>query len=702
METRLNEIRNDYLGGRLAQAREGCQTLLESAPGAPEVLHRLALTAFGGGDRTQAEALLKIAIRACPENPVYYNDLGAMYRSRGAPARAAGCCRRALALMPDYADAHVTLSAALRDLGNLPVALVSAKRSLDLVPDHPEGLLNLALACHGLGLGDAAADAFARILARSPSQASAAYNLAVARMGQHRVAEAADLYRRALELRFHYPEAANGLSNALRVLGHWDEALASARQALKLRPDFPDALSHLAILMRSVCDWTGLTELDTRLAKLTRDQLAAGETTALQPMLSLWMDTDPLTRLNIAASHCRKAQQRAAAAGTAFEFESRRASARPLIVGYLSGDFRNHPVAQQVRGLFRRHDRTAFRIYAYAFGPSDGSALRSEIATACDCFVDLKNESDMTAAERIHRDRVDILVDLGGHTTGNRMGICALRPAPVQVSYIGFPGTTGAPWCDYFLTDRTATPEDQAAFYSEALVYLPHCYMATDDTQAVAASPAGRREVGLREDRFVFAAFTNFAKIDPLLFHTWMAVLRTLPHAVLWLPGGNSTAARNLLRAAAAEQIAAERLVFAEKLPSKAAHLARLRLADLALDTRIYNGHVSTCDALWAGLPVLTLQGDQFASRASASMLTAIGLPELVTHSLEEYQAGAVRLASDPAGLRSLRLRLHRNRASAPLFDTARFTRNLERALTAMWDFYCKGERPRTIEIHEP
>ena len=181
-----------------------------------------------------------------------------------------------------------------------------------------------------------------------------------------------------------------------------------------------------------------------------------------------------------------------------------------------------------------------------------------------------------------------------------------------------------------------------------------------------------------------------------------MTVLRTLPQAVLWLPGGNPSAARNLLRAAATEQIAAERLVFADKLPSKAAHLARLQLADLALDTRIYNGHVSTCDALWAGLPVLTLQGSQFASRASASMLTAIGLPELVTHSLEEYQTSAVRLASDPAGLRSLRLRLHRNRASAPLFDTVRFTRNLERALTAMWYFYCKGERPRTIEIHEP
>ena len=601
----------------------------------------------------------------------------------------------------DGAEALARLSAARRAAGDLPGALASARRAFELAPDHPAAAGSLALACHALGLADAAADLFAHIFKRYPQEPPAAYNLAVARMGQHRVAEAADLYRRALALKPDYPEAAHGLSNALRVLGCWDEALARARQAVELRPDFADALGHLAILMRSVCVWEGLTELDGHLKAITRRQLERGEATAVQPMLSLWMETGPAERQAIAAAHCRDAARCAAIAGSAFAFEGRRESSGTLTLGYLSGDFRNLPVAQQIRSLLRRHDRTAFRVHAYSYGPSDGSALREDIADACDRFVDVSRLGDLAAAECIYRDGVDILIDLAGHTTGNRMAIAAFRPAPVQVSYLGFPGTSGAPWLDYFLTDRTATPADQAASYSEALVTLPGCYMATDDAQPIAAGPTRREQVGLRPDRFVFAAFTNFAKIEPAGFRSWMAILRRLPQAVLWLPGGNPAAARNLERAAAAAGIAAERLVFAEKLPSKAGHLARLRLADLALDTRTYNGHVSTCDALWAGLPVLTCCGSQFASRATTSMLLAAGLPELVTAGLQQYEDAAVRLASAPEGLRALRMRLERNRGIAPLFDTARFARNLERAYAAMWDIYRQGGTPHAIDIHE-
>ncbi len=601
----------------------------------------------------------------------------------------------------DSVEALARLSAVRRAAGDLPGALASARRAFELAPDHPAAAGSLALACHALGLTDAAADLFAHIFKRFPHEPPAAYNLAVARMGQHRVAEAAVLYRCALALKPDYPEAANGLSNALRVLGRWDDALLYARRAVELRPDFADALGHLAILMRSTCAWDGLPEVDERLETLTCHQLARGEATAVQPMLSLWMDTGPATRLAVAASHCRDSVRRAGSAGAGFAFEGRRASSGSLTLGYLSGDFRNHPVAQQIRSLLRRHDRTAFRVHAYSYGPSDGSALREDIAAACDRFVDVSSLGDLGAAERIHRDGVDILIDLAGHTTGNRMAIAAFRPAPLQVIYLGFPGTSGAPWLDYFLTDRTATPKDQAASYSEALVYLPDCYMATDDAQPIAASPARREEVGLRADRFVFAAFTNFTKIEPAGFGSWMAILRRLPQAVLWLPGGNPAAAANLSRAAAAAGIAAERLVFAEKMPTKAEHLARLRLADLALDTRIYNGHVSTCDALWAGLPVLTCCGSQFASRATASMLLTVGLPELVTADPQEYEDAAVRLASAPDELRALRRRLERNRTSMPLFDTARFARNLERAYAAMWDIYRQGGTPHAIDIDE-
>ena len=241
--------------------------------------------------------------------------------------------------------------------------------------------------------------------------------------------------------------------------------------------------------------------------------------------------------------------------------------------------------------------------------PDDGSECRKAIEAACDRFIDLRDAGTIAAAERIHRDGVNLLVDLSGHTTGNRMGICAFRPAPVQVSYLGFPGTTGADFFDYFITDLTATPRDHDPFYSEKLVYLPHCYMVTDDSQPIASAPCRRQDVGLNDDQFVFCSFNNFAKIEPVMFRSWMSILRTVPAAVLWLPGGNPTAIDHLRHAAAANGVSPDRLIFADSLPSKAQHLARLALADLALDTRVYNGHVSTCDALWAGLPVLTLPG---------------------------------------------------------------------------------------------
>jgi protein O-GlcNAc transferase len=310
--------------------------------------------------------------------------------------------------------------------------------------------------------------------------------------------------------------------------------------------------------------------------------------------------------------------------------------------------------------------------------------------------------SDAAAAAAVFRDGVDILVDLNGHTAGNRLGICARRPAPIQVSYLGFPGTTGAEFIDYLITDRIVTPVSHQPFYTERFVYLPNCYMVTDDTQPISAQHFTRPQFGLSEDQFVFCSFNNFFKIEPLMFGIWMSILRQVSCGVLWLPGGNPTAARHLRNEAGRRGVDPQRLIFAEKLPSKADHLARLALADLALDTRVYNGHVSTCDALWAGVPVLTLQGTQFASRASASMLASLDLFDLIAHSLEQYKAAALRLASDRSRLRSIRERLGQNRATAPLFQTRRTTASIEKAYEAMWAIFLKKGEPRKIEIDDP
>ncbi len=418
-------------------------------------------------------------------------------------------------------------------------------------------------------------------------------------------------------------------------------------------------------------------------------------------MFSLWCGRSPATQLAVAESWCRDMAAAIRQSKTAPAFSKQERHGDTLRIGYVSSDFRNHPVGHQVLGVLRGHNRRQFAVFAYSIGPDDGSVYRRGIEECCERFVDLTDCTEAAAAGRIAADEIDILVDLNGHTAGNRMGLFALRPAPVQVSYLGYPGTTGSGFHDYLITDRLVTPPDQQRFYTEKFVTLPHCYMATDDTQALSSAGFHRAAFGLREEQFVFCSFNNVWKIDPVIFDVWMTLLHAVPQAVLWLPGNNPAATINLIREAERRGVACERLVFAEKLKSKADHLARLALADLALDTRIYNGHVSTCDALWAGVPVLALLGSTFASRASASMLHGVALPELVTDGLDAYTQTALRLSQPGSELNHLKTRLARNRCAAPLFDTQRFTTNLEKAYRAMTANYRAGNPVRPMEIHE-
>jgi protein O-GlcNAc transferase len=350
--------------------------------------------------------------------------------------------------------------------------------------------------------------------------------------------------------------------------------------------------------------------------------------------------------------------------------------------------------------LFGLHNRDEFEIFCYSYGADDGSPYRARIRQDCDKFVDLRNLNHDSAARCIYDDQVDILVDLKGYTEGSRLEICALRPAPIQVRYLGLAGTTGADFFDYIITDRIITPEDHAPHYIENFAYLPHCYQVNDHTQAISKKDWKRVDFAIPEGSFVFCSFNQGYKIEPVMFDTWMKILRQVMEGVLWLQHINETAERHLRQEAEARGVKPERLIFTEKLP-KEEHLGRLRLANLALDTRIVSGAATTSDALWAGVPVITLEGSNFASRMSSSILTAIGLPELIAQSLEEYEALAVRLARSPGELQMICQRLAKNRLTEPLFDTPQFTKNLEKAYKEMWKIFAAGERPRQIEVVE-
>jgi predicted O-linked N-acetylglucosamine transferase (SPINDLY family) len=369
-----------------------------------------------------------------------------------------------------------------------------------------------------------------------------------------------------------------------------------------------------------------------------------------------------------------------------------------LRVAYLSADFNEHPTAYLTAGLFEQHDTSRFEITALSFGQNDNSPARRRLEAAFEHFIDVGGNSDQEIAALMRRTEIDIAVDLMGFTKDHRLGVLARRAAPIQVNYLGYPGTTGAPYMDYILADATVIPEDHDAFYAERVVRIPGTYQINDNRRAIGQRTPTREECGLPQNAFVFCCFNNPQKITPEIFDIWMRLLQATEGSVLWLITGIAKAAANLRLEAEKRGVAPERLIFAPKA-SVADHLARHRLADLCLDTLPYNAHTTASDALWAGLPVLTCLGETFAGRVAASLLKAIGLDALITRTLAEYEALALRLARDPAYLAALKDTLNRNRDTSLLFDTQGATRHIEAAYQTMIEIARRHEKPRGFNV---
>jgi predicted O-linked N-acetylglucosamine transferase (SPINDLY family) len=391
---------------------------------------------------------------------------------------------------------------------------------------------------------------------------------------------------------------------------------------------------------------------------------------------------------------------RSISASGASHVTTRRVRDDKIRLGYVSSDFNDHAIAHLTYRLYENHDRRRFEVYAYSIGPDDGSACRKHIERTCDRFTDVREESDERTAARIRHDGIDILMDMNAYTESNRMGIFAHRPAPVQVNYLGHPGTSGASFIDYFITDAGATPPGHEAEFTESLVYLPDTYQANHGAHEISAERMTRAQFELPEDAFVFCDFNQPRKIDRTVFGAWMAILKRAPGSVLWLMKDDELAEGNLRRHAAREDVDPGRLVFSPPLPHPL-HLARYRLADLFLDTLVYNAHTGTSDALWAGLPVLTCPGRTFATRVASSLLRAAGLPQLIAPDLPTYEDIAVGLAQHPERLRALERELSEKRLTCALFDAKRYVRHLEAAYENMFVIAQRGEASRSFTIAE-
>jgi protein O-GlcNAc transferase len=420
--------------------------------------------------------------------------------------------------------------------------------------------------------------------------------------------------------------------------------------------------------------------------------------TAMTPLFSLSLKMSQAQRMAIARA---KAQEIEASAfnerptGT-FRFAVR--ADGPVRIGYLSANFRDHATSHLAGAVFGLHDRNSFTTFAYSIGPNDGSVYRRRIEADADRFIDLATVSNAEAAQRIHADAIDILIDLDGFTAMARPEIAAMRPAPVRVRYLDFVGTTAADFYDYMLVDKIVVSAEIAGHYTETLCYLPDCFLVTDFKQPVADTPVHRLDEALPSTSFVFCCFCTNYKIEREAFELWLRILRRVPDSVLWLLGGSRQAIERLCQFAEQRGVEAARLVFARHRP-KPEHLARLSLADLCLDTLTYGGHTTAVDALWAGAPMITSLGDSFASRVGASVLTAAALPELIASDIGSYEELAVSLAESPERLAAFRARIKARRQAMPLFDTPRWVSNLEKAYKAMWGIHLAGQSPREIAV---
>jgi protein O-GlcNAc transferase len=739
--------------GRLAEAERLYTAVLSQQPNQFDALHLLGLLRHQQNRPAEAVLLIKRALDANPRSVAALADYGLVLQQLGRVQEAVDCLRKAVALAPGNADLIMTLGDALLAFGRPDEALQTYDRVLAINPNDPMVAFNRGYALLQLGRfgealssydrhlsihpGDAEAlnnrgnvlrklnrheDAitdYDRALTLQPRYVEAFNNRGLALYELHRTSAAIESFDRALALRPDYPLAFNNRGNALSSLMRYAEAVSDYERAIALNPDYadahfnragalselkrhedavssferglalepghPHAYGGLATSALTVCDWTRVARLKT----LAEDHVRHRKS-VIGPLALVHLCDDPALHLacarNYTAFHVPQPLPPMHAAVSGAD--------RRIRLAYVSADFCRHATAHLAAGLFEQHDRSRFDVLGVSLGPDDNSDMRARLVSAFDDFHDARAKSDDDVAKLIRNLDIDIAVAM----TERRPRIFAARPAPIQVCYLVFPGTTGGDFYDYVLADSTVLPFDQQPYFSEKIVHLPASYQINDSKRAIAPLTFGRKEAGLPEDGFVFCCFNNPAKIAAGMFDVWMSLLRAKEKAVLWLLSDEAATETNLRKEAAARGVDPSRLVFAHRL-APPEHLARHKLADLFLDTLPYNAHTTASDALFAGLPVLTCSGRSFAGRVGASLLHAVGLPDLVTHSLVDYEGLALRLAGDPSALRSLREKLQQNRDTQPLFDTARTTRNIEAAYMRMWDIAKSGQQPASFAV---
>ncbi|MEJ0036265.1 MAG: tetratricopeptide repeat protein [Gammaproteobacteria bacterium] len=601
---------------------------------------------------------------------------------------------RALELRSDYVDASAGRGGVLSMLRRFEEALLEYDRALRIDPDHVEALYNRGLALGELDRLEEALEYFERAVANKPRYLRGLANLVPVLARFRHFPQALECCDRALEIEPKHAQTLIWRADMLVKLRRFDDALAAYDTVLEVEPAGADSWFSLYLYLRkNICDWNGL---DAMIARL-RAGFTGPDPAPVAPLLLMSFDSTLEEKLNVARHFASTTP-----APPSRKERPPEATFKPherIRIAYISANFNRHPVAYTLAELMERHDRSKFDVIGISLGGDDRSDIRARIVSACTSFHDVNALSDEAAADLLRELEVDIAIDLMGHTEDSRRGMLALRCAPLQVNYLGFPGTSAEPYMDYLIADQYLIPSEHREGYTERLVRLPHSYMPIDTKWGASEHTPTRQSEGLPEQGFVFCAFTTHYKITPAVFDVWMRLLSQIESSVLWLQGANEVAERNLEAFAAERGVDPSRLIFAIRTPGIAEHLARHRLADLYLDTTPYNAHSTARDALWMGLPLLTIEGSSFASRVAGSILTAAGLPQLVAADLDAYESMALRLARDPQALADLKRHLAETRLAQPLFDMDLYRRHIEVAFTRMVERARRGEPPADFDI---
>jgi protein O-GlcNAc transferase len=693
--------------GKFVEAEQICRSVLDSTPDQFDAMHLLAFMKSQKGQLEEAQHLLASALRHNPRSAEAWLNLGTVLTALKRPAEALASFDRGIALRPDNAEAHDHRGRLLVELKRHEEAVASFDRAIASRPGFAGTHNNRGVALRNLGRAEEALESFDRAAALKPDNAGVYNNRGNALRDLKQPQKALESFERALALKPDLVEAHNNRGFALCDLKRHDEALGSFDRAIALKPGYVEAINGRGIALfelkrpdealesfgRALALQPGYAEAHVSRGNALIELRRPGE--ALESYKRAFsLNPDHPFAFGLLANAALHCCDWATARQVAQDLDARIDDGRSIVPPFA---LLGYP-ASALTQLKCARNFSRYKI-PYRSAPLwRGESARGRLVKAFDQFHDARGVDDRSVASLLREAEVDIAVNLTGYTQNSRPEIFAHRPAPVQASFLGYPGTMGGDFIDYLIADPIVLPFDQQPYYTEKIVHLPDCYQANDRKRAIAATTSSRKAESLPDKGLVFCCFNNSWKIAEPIFDIWMDLLRAVEGSVLWLLRDNDSAAESLRGAALARGVDPARIVFAERI-GHAEHLARHRLADLFLDTLPYNAHATASDALWAGLPLLTSTGSTFASRVATSLLHAVGMPELAAASLDDYRALALTLATDPDRLRSLRRKLEQNRSVCPLFDTDRFRLHIEAAYEKMWQLRQRGENPRPFGV---